>query len=119
MPTDKQPHIKEDTHAAPAGDSIKFYPNNPDLRLETTRAVDKAKQKGLWHQDKTTSGFAVSSLAALTDKTAVNLLQSLYFRSAEAFWVARHPREFVLGGHKQALPRQPRPVAGDGRSRQP
>lgn len=64
-----------------------------------TKAVDKAKQKGLWPQDKTMSGFVVSSLASLTDHAII--LPKLFRRLAD--YLAINDGSLSLAGFKGYL----------------
>ena len=68
--------------ASQSGLAYPMYYNGlfSDLRLPLTAAVKNARAegKGLWPNDKTTRGFSVSSLTAITE--AVAILPKLFRR---------------------------------------
>ena len=71
----------------------------PDLRQEMTRAVASARRKGLWPQDKTTSGFLVKDLAALTERNVI--LPKLFRRVVD--YLAMNDGDLTLAGFKDYL----------------
>lgn len=71
----------------------------PDLRQEMTRAVASARRKGLWPQDKTTAGFLVKDLAALTERNVI--LPKLFRRVVN--YLALNDGDLSLAGFKGYL----------------
>lgn len=71
----------------------------PDLRQEMTRAVASARRKGLWTQDKTTSGFTVKDIAALTERNVI--LPKLFRRVVD--YLALNDGDLSLGGFRSYL----------------
>ncbi len=71
----------------------------PDLRQEMTRAVASARRKGLWLHDRTTAGFLVKDLAALTERNVI--LPKLFRRVAD--YLAMNDGDLSLAGFKDYL----------------
>ena len=71
----------------------------PDLRQEMTRAVTSARRKGLWLQDKTTTGFLVKNIAALTERNVI--LPKLFRRVVD--YLAMNDGDLSLAGFKDYL----------------
>ncbi len=70
-----------------------------DLRQEMTRAVASARRKGLWPQDKTTAGFLVKDLAALTERNVI--LPKLFRRVVD--YLALNDGDLSLAGLKDYI----------------